>query len=119
MYRDPINPSKQKYRSLQKEVYELKAELARLKKNYQDAICNIDVENVTESFIQSVVKQVKKDISFVDAFGKTRFEVEVDADNGGYVTISVNGNQIGYVADDSDIFYATGTWDFSKATKLE
>lgn len=115
MYQDNIG--KTDYKSLLNEVSKLKNELAKFKKDYQDSIFHIDTENLSDTLVRSLMMQMKKEISFVDPFGNVKFKINIDTDSD-LVSISVNGNQIGYVSNGSNVFYATGIWDFSSATEF-
>lgn len=105
------------YAMLKEEVKQLKTELIRFKKNYEDAISNIDIDNISISLISELVKQVKKSMFFIDSDGNQLFAIKKDSD--GEIAIVLNGMSLGSVKTDNSIFKVNGTWDFSKAIKIE
>lgn len=45
-----------KYEELKKEVEDLKDYVCKLKRDYEDAICNLDESNFTEQFTEKLLK---------------------------------------------------------------
>lgn len=118
MYRDnKIDPHRQsEFQKMKQDLASLKNEFVKFKKDYEDTIWNLDIENCSLELIAELIKQVKHAISFTNSSGDQIF-FEIKKDENGQVSIYLNGRKLGH--ENNGVFNATGTWDFSGAHKIE
>lgn len=96
----------QQIEQFKNDLNKLKNEFHKFLKNYEDTINNLDTDNFSEGFLQQ--------LGISNSSG-SKFEIKNTESNS--PGIYLNGKLLGYLY--NGVFYASGTWDFSKANKIE